>query len=108
MTNLRLPLVSTGCACCAPPAAQDEPASTNSRMPFGLNAATTYQVEGMTCGHCAGRVTAASTALEGVQDVEIDLVAGDTSAVTVTSQRPMSTKAVRSALEDAGYTLATS
>ena len=62
----------------------------------------------MTCGHCTGRVTAALTALEGVQDVEIDLVAGDTSAVTVTSQRPMSTKAVRSAIEEAGYTLATS
>ncbi len=62
----------------------------------------------MTCGHCAGRVTDALTALEGVQDVEIDLVAGDTSVVTVTSQRPMSTEAVRSAIEEAGYTLATS
>nr|WP_238663277.1 heavy-metal-associated domain-containing protein [Kocuria carniphila] len=73
-----------------------------------MSTATTYQVEGMTCGHCAGRVTDALTALEGVQDVEIDLVAGDTSVVTVTSQRPMSTEAVRSAIEEAGYTLATS
>ncbi len=62
----------------------------------------------MTCGHCTGRVTDALTALEGVQDVEIDLVAGDTSTVTVISQRPMSTEAVRSAIEEVGYTLATS
>ena len=62
----------------------------------------------MTCGHCAGRVTDALTALEGVQDVEIDLVAGDTSTVTVISQRPMSAEAVRSAIEEVGYTLATS
>ena len=107
-TNLRLPLVSTGCACCAPPAAQDEPASTNPRVPFDVSTSTTYQVEGMTCGHCAGRVTDALTALEGVQDVEIDLVAGDTSTVTVISQRPMSAEAVRSAIEEVGYTLATS
>ncbi len=62
----------------------------------------------MTCGHCAGRVTDALTALEGVQDVEIDLVAGATSTVTVISQRPMSAEAVRSAIEEVGYTLATS
>ena len=62
----------------------------------------------MTCGHCTGRVTDALTALEGVQDVEIDLVAGDTSTVTVISQRPMSAEAVRSAIEEVGYTLATS
>ena len=58
--------------------------------------------------HNAWAGTAPLTAREGVQDVEIDLVADDTSAVTVTSQRPMSTKAVRSAIEEAGYTLATS
>ena len=107
-TNLRLPLVSTGCACCAPPAAQDEPASTNPRVPSDVSTSTTYRVEGMTCSHCTGRVTDALTALEGVQDVEIDLVAGDTSTVTVISQRPMSTEAVRSAIEEVGYTLATS
>ena len=104
----RLPLVSTGCACCAPPAAPDEPASANPRMPSDVSTSTTYRVEGMTCSHCTGRVTAALTALEGVQDVEIDLVAGDTSTVTVISQRPMSTEAVRSAIEEVGYTLATS
>lgn len=107
-TNLRLPLVSTGCACCAPPAAQDEPASTNPRVPFGVSTATTYQVEGMTCGHCAGRVTEALTALEGVLDVQIDLVAGEASAVTVTSTTPVAEQSVRAAVARAGYAVTSS
>lgn len=104
----RLPLVSTGCACCAPPAAQDEPASTNPRVPFGVSTATTYQVEGMTCGHCAGRVTEALTALEGVLDVQIDLVAGEASAVTVTSTTPVAEESVRAAVARAGYAVTSS
>ena len=107
-TNLRLPLVSTGCACCAPPAAQDEPASTNPRVAFGVSTATTYQVEGMTCGHCAGRVTEALTALEGVLDVQIDLVAGEASAVTVTSTTPVAEESVRAAVARAGYAVTSS
>lgn len=107
-TNLRLPLVSTGCACCAPSAAQDEPASASPRVPFGVSTVTTYQVEGMTCGHCAGRVTEALTALEGVLDVQVDLVAGGSSAVTVTSTTPVAEESVRAAVARAGYAVTSS
>ena len=46
---------------------------------------STYAVTGMTCGHCASAVTSELKTLEGVTDVAVDLVAGGTSSVTVTS-----------------------
>ena len=45
----------------------------------------TYQVTGMTCEHCVSAVTSELKSLEGVSDVQIALVAGGESPVTVTS-----------------------
>jgi copper chaperone CopZ len=63
---------------------------------------TTYQVSGMTCGHCVRSVTGEITALPGVETVEVDLGTG---AVTVTSQQPLEVDAVRAAVDEAGYEL---
>ncbi|GAA1570864.1 heavy-metal-associated domain-containing protein [Kribbella hippodromi] len=71
-------------------------------------ATTTYSVVGMTCGHCTAAVTEELTKLSGVQDVKIDLVAGGTSAVHVTSESPLDEGAVRAAVDEAGYELAAS
>jgi copper chaperone CopZ len=62
----------------------------------------TYSVTGMTCGHCAGAVTSELKAVEGVHDVEVDLVAGGTSKVTVTSDAPLEESTVAAALDEAG------
>ncbi|MFC4902518.1 heavy-metal-associated domain-containing protein [Kocuria oceani] len=104
-THSPLPMASTGCACCAPAPATDHATAAAGTASAGSTAA--YQVEGMTCGHCASSVTEELTALEGVREVHIDLVAGGTSAVTVTAEHPLSTEEVRVAVEEAGYTLAT-
>jgi copper chaperone len=67
----------------------------------------TFNVTGMTCGHCAGAVTSELKALDGVNDVNVDLVAGGTSTVTVTSEAPIEEAKVVDALEEAGdYKLA--
>ena len=67
----------------------------------------TYSVTGMTCGHCAGAVTSELKTLDGVSDVNVDLVAGGTSTVTVTSESPLDDAAVAAALDEAGdYKLA--
>ena len=67
----------------------------------------TYSVTGMTCGHCAGAVTSELEAVQGVTDVAVDLVAGGTSTVTVTSESPLDDSAVSAALDEAGdYRLA--
>jgi copper chaperone CopZ len=63
---------------------------------------TTYQVTGMTCEHCARAVTVEIENLGGVSEVTVALVAGGTSAVTVTSDAPLEQAAVRTALDEAG------
>ena len=67
---------------------------------------TTYSVTGMTCGHCTAAVTEELTKLPGVREVSIDLNAGGTSAVHVTSESVLEETAVREAVDEAGYELA--
>ena len=69
---------------------------------------TTYSVAGMTCAHCTAAVTEELSKLVGVQEVSIDLVAGGTSAVHVTSESVLDEGAVRDAVDEAGYELAAS
>ncbi|MEU4636871.1 heavy-metal-associated domain-containing protein [Micromonospora chalcea] len=63
---------------------------------------STYQVSGMTCGHCVNSVSTELSALPGVTGVQVDLAAG---RVTVTSQNPLDTDTVRAAVDEAGYDL---
>jgi copper chaperone CopZ len=62
----------------------------------------TYAVTGMTCGHCASAVTSELLALDDVNEVNVDLVAGGTSSVTVTSRQPLDRHQVADALDEAG------
>ncbi|MFI6758029.1 heavy-metal-associated domain-containing protein [Micromonospora sp. NPDC050417] len=63
---------------------------------------TTYQVTGMTCGHCVASVQTEVGALPGVHEVRVDLATG---AVTVSSDQPLDETAVRAAVDEAGYNL---
>jgi copper chaperone len=68
---------------------------------------TNHPVRGMSCGHCVGAVTEELTALPGVTGVSVDLVAGGTSTVTITSDTPIGDDQVAAALDEAGdYRLA--
>ena len=67
---------------------------------------TDYRVTGMTCEHCAGAVTEELKELPGVTDVEVQLAAGGTSTVTVTSDAPLDDRTVAAAVDEAGYALA--
>ncbi|MBC7595009.1 MAG: heavy-metal-associated domain-containing protein [Kineosporiaceae bacterium] len=64
----------------------------------------TYKVTGMTCEHCVGAVRSEITAIEGVTGVEIDLVAGGTSTVTV--EGVATDEQIAEAVDEAGYALA--
>jgi copper chaperone CopZ len=66
----------------------------------------TYNVTGMTCGHCVASVDSEVRSVAGVTDVSIDLVAGGTSKVTVTSDGPLARDDVAAAVDEAGYALA--
>lgn len=68
-------------------------------------ATNTFTVTGMTCGHCVGSVAEEVGKITGVQDVEVDLVAGGESRVTVTSAGDVPVDEVRAAVDEAGYEL---
>jgi copper ion binding protein len=63
---------------------------------------TTYQVTGMTCGHCVQAVTTEVSAIDGVTEVQVDLESG---RVEVTGE-DVTEDAVRAAVDEAGYALA--
>jgi copper chaperone CopZ len=65
----------------------------------------TYQVRGMTCGHCAGAVTSELEALDMVTGVTVDVVPQGDSTVTVISSTEVSQDVVRDAVARAGYEL---
>ncbi|MGE2736695.1 heavy-metal-associated domain-containing protein [Mycolicibacterium vaccae] len=64
---------------------------------------STIAVAGMTCSGCANSVRAELKAVPGVVDVDIDLSNG---TVTINSDAPLDDAAVRAAVEEAGYQLA--
>jgi copper chaperone len=60
----------------------------------------TYQVTGMTCGHCVSAVKQEVGRLAGVTGVDVDLASG---LVTVTSGSELTEDDVRAAVDEAGY-----
>ncbi|WP_312855787.1 heavy-metal-associated domain-containing protein [Nocardioides stalactiti] len=63
---------------------------------------STWQVTGMTCGHCAASVTEEISEIPGVEDVVVTV---ETGTVVVTSTEPLERAAVDAAVAEAGYTL---
>ena len=97
-----------GCGCgVADTGSATPPAKSNSTDEENPMTTHSYAVSGMTCGHCAGAVTSELKSLDGVTDVSVELVAGGTSSVTVTSAEPLDEARVVAALDEAGdYQLA--
>lgn len=61
---------------------------------------TTLSVEGMSCNSCVKHVNVALRALEGVQNVEVDLESGQ---VSVMHDPKLPTQQLLTALDEAGY-----
>ncbi len=64
---------------------------------------SSYTIAGMTCGHCVRAVGNEVGQVPGVTDVQVDLATGQ---VTVTSEGPVDDAAVRTAVDEAGYGVA--
>ena len=60
---------------------------------------TTYDVSGMTCGHCAAAVTSEVESIEGVTGVTVDV---ETGKVTVDGDG-FTDEQVEDAVDEAGY-----
>lgn len=63
---------------------------------------TTWQVAGMTCGHCVSSVTEEIGEIAGVESVEVDLETGE---VVVISAGLLDRSQVEAAVAEAGYAL---
>lgn len=61
---------------------------------------TTFNVTGMTCGHCVRSVKGELGKLDGVTDVAIDFKTG---TVNVTSSSELDRDAIEAAVDEAGY-----
>lgn len=68
----------------------------------GDETTTSYAVEGLTCGHCASAVTEEVMALDSVTSVDVQLVAGATSTVSVMSSTQLDVADLQRALSEAG------
>lgn len=67
-----------------------------------MSSTSTYNVAGMTCGHCVSSVTEEVSKIPGVTDVKVDLASG---SVDIGSEAPVDEAAVKDAVEEAGYEL---
>ncbi|HET6736630.1 heavy-metal-associated domain-containing protein [Mycobacterium sp.] len=63
----------------------------------------TVNVTGMTCGHCVTSVREEVENISGVTGVNVDLASGK---VTIDSEAPIQADAIKDAIEEAGYQLA--
>jgi copper chaperone len=63
----------------------------------------TVTIAGMSCGHCASSVRGEVGQLPGVTAVEVDVTSG---TVVIDSEVPLEESAIRTAVEEAGYRLA--
>jgi len=61
----------------------------------------TYDVTGMTCGHCVAAVTSEVGSVPGVTAVDVDLITG-----RVTVEGDVVPDEVAAAIDEAGYALA--
>lgn len=97
--DLGLKDTTGGCSCCAASATTDAPGVASSAVKEEI------LVSGMTCSHCVSSVTEELVAIDGVDDVTVDLNAGGASRVTIHSAAPIDAARVSAAVEEAGYTL---
>ncbi len=65
---------------------------------MSTDGASTYRVEGMSCGHCVAAVRDELEKVSGVEDVQVDL---DTKQVVVRGH--FDDAAARAAIDEAGY-----
>lgn len=109
LTDISADASAAGDSCCGAGGCATDATPVDSAAQAGDAASETtteLHVAGMTCGHCITSVTRELSAIDGVTGVDVALVAGGISTVTVQSAAPLATDAVAAAIDEAGYELA--
>ncbi|HVD17963.1 MAG TPA: heavy metal-associated domain-containing protein [Propionibacteriaceae bacterium] len=69
-----------------------------------MSVTSQYVVSGMHCHHCVSSVTEEVSAVSGVTDVKVDL---DSGQLIVISDTDIPIESIETAVDEAGYSLAT-
>lgn len=106
-TRTLLPLAEepSSCACCAP-AESTAAGHVAEGAVAGAESVAEIGVAGMTCANCVRHVSEELQAIDGVARVDVSLVAGGVSTVTVTSTAPLDAAVIDAAVAEAGYEVA--
>lgn len=100
-TNVNdLGLTDASCACGTHAHAPANPVATDATP-----VTSTFEIAGMTCGHCVSSVTDEVSRLDGVSSVSVQLVVAGASRVTVSSTESLDRDAVAAAIHASGYEL---
>ena len=67
--------------------------------------ATIVKATGLTCNHCAMSVTEELQEIENVKDVNVEVVNGGESTVTINHEGELSEQVIDEAITEAGFTL---
>jgi copper chaperone CopZ len=62
----------------------------------------TFEIKGMTCGHCEGRVTTEIMTIPGVAEV---IASAEKANVTIESETEISQESIELAVQRAGYSV---
>ena len=101
-----LPMASHGCSCCGPASHADTVSNPAASDSSAGGSSPSYQVTGLTCGHCVTHVTEELEALDGVVNVSVTLAKGGVSKVLVYTNNDIPDETLREAISEAGdYTL---
>lgn len=68
-----------------------------------MNDVVKYAVTGLSCTSCVDAITKRLTAVDGVQDVTIELNSGGESIVSITSHPLIDEVVAREVIDDAGF-----
>ena len=99
-----LGLTDASCSCGSDSDSHSHGSADTAVVGAGLTT-NTYEVTGMTCGHCVSSVTEEVSRLDGVTNVDVELVTGGASRVTVSSSDVLDRETVAAAIDEAGYEL---
>ena len=104
-TQNELGVTEASCACCSTAEGSTGTAAVDTAAVGAGLTTNTYEVTGMTCGHCVTSVTEEVSRLDGVKNVDVQLVTGGASRVTVSSADVLDRETVAAAIDEAGYEL---
>ncbi|ANP74750.1 Putative heavy metal binding protein (plasmid) [Cryobacterium arcticum] len=102
-TQKDLGLTDSSCSCSSHAGSHSGESEASPAIVQSSRTTSTFHVAGMTCSHCVSSVTSEVGQVAGAERIDVDLVPGGLSVVTVSGSNPVDHAAVVAAIDEAGY-----